>query len=292
MRPIWVNGAAVAILFAMATFVATTAKAPQQAPRSESLTSILERIRQDVGYYEVQAALWRGDLPGQTQDRALTTPGYVDPPDSEHPTGLVHPARTIDAKCPIDRYDFDVTKVEVTVQVVEGSTVSGDVGLKVPYTGSDLSMSTARQMTATKTLVLDRDAKYEIDKFEEFSNSDDYQRLVTGHQSYLQQRAGLAQSDAMPTTAPVFPISQTLLSLRQNLVEAAEKVPCFEIPEGASANTIKLDFQVSQSSNRDIGFTLEIVSAKLAGSQQQSAENTITVTYAPHTKTSHEGSGR
>jgi hypothetical protein len=286
MRPIWANSAAVAILLAMAATVASNAKVPRQAPDSESLTAILERIRQDVGYYEVQAALWRGDLPGQTQDPALTTPAYVDPPDADHPNGLVHPARTIEAKCPIDRYDFDVTKVEVTVQVVEGSIAAGDVGLKVPYTGSDLSMGTTHQMTATKTLVLDREAKYEIDKFAEFSNSDDYQRLVTGHQSYLQLQAGLAQPDAMSATAPVFPISQTLLSLRQNLVEAAEKVPCFEIPDHTSSNTIKLDFQVAQSSNADIGFTLEVVSAKLASLRQQAAENTITVTYAPHRLTS------
>jgi hypothetical protein len=32
------------------------ALAEQAPPKAESLTSILERIRQDVGYYEVQAA--------------------------------------------------------------------------------------------------------------------------------------------------------------------------------------------------------------------------------------------
>ena len=34
------------------------ALAEQAPPEAESLTSILERIRQDVGYYEVQAARW------------------------------------------------------------------------------------------------------------------------------------------------------------------------------------------------------------------------------------------
>ena len=64
---------ACAVLGLSLLYVAGPAFAEQAPLKSESLTSILERIRQDVGYYEVQAARWRADVPDPTGQQSIRT---------------------------------------------------------------------------------------------------------------------------------------------------------------------------------------------------------------------------
>ncbi len=280
-RDIVVVGAG--IVAAVAAFAVGPPPAPIAAPAQlQSLTGILERIRQDAGFYEVQAARWRGDIPESPMlDPALTVPAHDDPPDADHPQGQHSPSRSIANACPIDQYDFDIVKIELTLQVVSADTMSGHMGLKVPYLGADLSggAGASRAKTVTKTVVLDRTMPYDLVKLTDYFKGDDYKRLARGSEEDHAAPAG------GPTATAVFPISDALLALRQNLVLAAEKEPCFDVDPAVTSNdSLKLDFQVQTSMDKDVGFTFLLYSASADDKNQKNSENTMVVTFAPHSK--------
>jgi hypothetical protein len=186
---------------------------PSSATESgeQDATGILERIRQDIGNYEYQAAQRRGDIQPKIHDPAVPPPPFV-------------------VACPasVANYNFDVTKIELTLQAIAGDTATGDVGLKVlifdASLGPDLNGSVAH--TRTKTVVLDRFVPYRPSELQKFHAGADYR--TTNHNAFLQTRAAQAAAAALP----VFPISDTLAELRTSLVEASGKLPCFDVAKG------------------------------------------------------------
>ena len=100
--------AIVGLSLLFATGPALRGKNPPVPKKAESLTSILERIRQDVGYYEVQAA----------RRRNLTSPPHQSKAMPDTPAPGVLPA----AACDIRDFDFDVTNVQANLQTVTMET--------------------------------------------------------------------------------------------------------------------------------------------------------------------------
>lgn len=237
----------------------------QNDQMTQNVTGILERIRQDVGHYELQAAGWRGIFGPKTAD----------------------PARPhVAIACPksLANYDFDVTKIELTLEVVAANTATDDVGLKIPIGGGslgpDLNGSVAK--TQTKTIVLDSIPTNDLSELTKYRNGPDYANLTKRHQAFLSSHSPSVGEKAPPS---VFPISDTIIGLRKSLLEASGKPPCFDTANGeAVGNSIKFEFEVDKAVDPTLGFTFLIVTAKADDKIQNQVNNTITITVAPHSK--------
>jgi hypothetical protein len=228
---------------------------------TQDATGILERIRQDVGNYEYIADQWRGVIGPKTIDPAMPEPPFA-------------------SVCPTANYDFDITKVELTLQVTAQNTATGDVGLKIPFGGAtlgpDVNGSSAK--TQTKTIVLDRIPANDPSQLIKFHNGPDYQNLTSNHQTFLR-----TQATTNVTAARVFPITDTIIGLRKSLLAASGKLPCFDSAMGEVAdNSVKFDFEVDKSIDPTLGFDFLIVSAKADDKLERKVENTLVVTIAPH----------
>ena len=186
----------------------------EQTPpaQAESLTSILERIRQDVGYYEVQAARWRTDIPDPKERGKLQR-------------SQVQSDATAGTACSISDFDFDVTNVQANLQTATAETGTGSVGLRVPLLGKEGSVDTdiSWQANGTETVALTRRFHYSAEQLASYQASEDYRRLEAAHQRYhARNPSEAAQANS------VLPIADTLIELRESLIRSAEKLPCFE----------------------------------------------------------------
>jgi hypothetical protein len=219
----------------------------------QNVTGIFERIRQDVGNYEYLAARRRGDIQPKLADPAMPPPPFQ-----------------VACAASIVNYDFDVTKIELTLQAIAGNTASGEVGLKVPIfdasLGPDVNGSLAH--TRTTAITLDRFVPYRPAELQKFHDGQDYRNLTT-----------------KTVALPVFPISNTLANLRRSLVEASGKLPCFDEKKGDKVDdSITLEFQVEKASDPTVGFSLGIVTAQADDKNQTTSDNKLVVTFAPHVK--------
>lgn len=241
----------------------------EQAPlKSESLTSILERIRQDVGYYEVQAARWRADVPDPTEQDELVNPA--------------RPGADPVAACDTRDLDFDVTNVQASLQAVAAETETGSVGLQVPLLSKEgsLDADVRRQTSGTKTVTLTRHFHYSPKELASYQQSEDYRQLETAHKQYRARNVS-----AMNQANPVLPIADTLIELRKNLIQSAEKLPCFEWVENdtkSESSNITLEFFVQQAVDGTVGFNFWIISAKADANIERTDVNTLVVSFAPH----------
>jgi hypothetical protein len=257
--------AARAVIGLSLLFAAGPAVAEQDPPRDEALTSILERIRQDIGYYQVQAARWRADI--------------SDPTDQG---GQPHPPRPQpDAACDISDFDFDVTNVQANLQTVMAKTETGSVGLRVPLVGQEGSLASdvSRQASGTETISLTRRYRYNIEHLASYQASKDYQQLETAYQ------ARNASEATQPN--PVLPVADTLLELRKHLIRSAEKLPCFDWADKdgkSGSSSIALEFLVQQAVDGTVGFNFWIVSAKANAKIERTNVNTLVVNFAPHAR--------
>jgi hypothetical protein len=254
-------------LLALCVLASPGQTAPSQPAKTQDLTGVLERVRQDVGHYELQAARWRGLITPKIADPAMPPPPFL-------------------AACPasLANYDFDITKIELTLQVVAENTVTADVGLKIPIGGASIGpdVNGDASRTMTKTIVLDRIPSNNLAELAKYRGSEDYANLTTKHQAFLMSHASAAGEKP---SAPVFPISDTIMALRKSLLAASSKLPCFDTAKGDGVgNTIKFDFQVDTAVDPTIGFSFLVVSAKADDKTQSKTENTIAITIAPHAK--------
>ena len=229
------------------------AEQDQARAKAESLTSILERIRQDVGFYEVQAAHWRSGIQ----------------PD----TVPVVPA------CAISDFDFDVTNVQASLQTVIAETGTSGVELQVTFLGEEGSVGAGvhGQASRTETIALTRRFRYDKEQLARYEESEDYQLLAAAHEH---ARLGATQANA------VWPIADTLIELRKSLIRSAEKLPCFEWADKdvkPESSSITLEFLVQQAADGKVGFNFWIVSAKADATIESTNVNTLVVSYAPHT---------
>ncbi|MBV9251281.1 MAG: hypothetical protein JO227_18770 [Acetobacteraceae bacterium] len=246
-----------AVLGLSLSFAAATASAKETPPhvQVEPLTSILERIRQDVGYYEVQAAHWRADA------------------------RQAHPA---EPACGTRDWDFDVTNVEANLQTVMEEKESGRVGLHVPLFGKEGSADAGvdRQTSGTQTVALTRHLRYNEEQLALYQESEDYRTLENAHNQYRAHGAsGTARAN------PVLPIADTLLELRKNLISSADKLPCFEWADKdvkPENNSITLEFVAQQATDGTVGFDFWIVSAEADAKVERKNVNTLVVSFAPH----------
>jgi hypothetical protein len=239
-------------------------------PQAEPLTGILERIRQDVGYYEVQAARWRTDIP---------TPADQGKP----PAQLQSNTDPATAACNIDDFDFDVTNVETTLQTVLVKTGAGSVGLQVPLLGKEGSADAdaSRETSRTETISLTRRFRYDTDQLKRYQESEDYRGLEAAHEQYHAQKA-LAAGRANA----VLPIAEALIELRKNLIRSAEKLPCFAWADKdvkPESSSVTLEFLVQQAADANVGFNFWIVSAHADAKLEHTNVNTLVVSFAPHT---------
>ena len=156
------------------------ALAEQAPPKAESLTSILERIRQDVGYYEVQAARWRADVPDPTEQDELR-PGAVPV-----------------AACDTRDLDFDVTNVQASLRVVAAETGTVTVGHHQPLLGQEgsLDADVSRQTSGTQTVTLTRRFRYSPTELAGYQASEDYRQLETAHKQYRARNGDSGESCA------------------------------------------------------------------------------------------------
>lgn len=247
---------------------AGSALAEQAPPKSESLTSILERIRQDVGYYEVQAARWRADVPDPTEQDELVNP--------------TRPGAVPVAACDTRDLDFDVTNVQASLQAVAAETGTGSVGLHVPLLSKEgsLDADVRQQTSGTKTVTLTRRFHYSPKELASYQQSEDYRQLETAHKQYRARNVS-----AMNQANPVLPIADTLIELRKNLIQSAEKLPCFEWVENDTkpeSSSIALEFLVQQAVDGTVGFNFWIISAKADAKIERTNVNTLVVSFAPH----------
>jgi hypothetical protein len=220
---------------------------------AQDVTSILERIRQDVGNYEYMAHQWRGVIQPRLADPAA--PDASDAP----------------AVCSLDNYDFDVTNVEVTLQAVTQKTYSGGLALKIPFGGAAIKSDGNSSLSSimTNTIVLDRIPTNDPKQLQRYHDSSDY--------------INLTKRDATHAGPPVFPITEAIIALRKTLIAAAGKYPCFNMPSEKSAgNVIKFEFEVDKALDADVGFDVHVVSAKVDGNAQNKKVNAIVVTLTPH----------
>src|SRR3954447_13302175 len=180
--------AARAVLGLSLLSAAGPAIAEQDPPgvKAESLTSIFERIRQDIGYYEVQAARWRADIPD--------------------PTDQGKPRAGRGATCDISDFDFDVTNVQANLRTVVAQTATGSAGLHVPLAGKEGSLDAdfSRQASGTQTVALSRRFRYSTEELASYQASEDYRQLETAHEQYhARDTAGTTQPN------PVLPVADT-----------------------------------------------------------------------------------
>ena len=243
----------------------------EQTPpaQAESLTSILERIRQDVGYYEVQAARWRTDIPDPKERGKLQR-------------SQVQSDATAGTACSISDFDFDVTNVQANLQTATAETGTGSVGLRVPLLGKEGSVDTdiSWQANGTETVALTRRFHYSAEQLASYQASEDYRRLEAAHQRYhARNPSEAAQANS------VLPIADTLIELRESLIRSAEKLPCFEWTDKdvkPESTSITLEFLVQQALDGEVGFNFWIVSAKASGKMEHTNVNTLVVSFAPH----------
>ena len=244
---------------------APVALAEQAPPKAEALTSIIERIRQDVGYYEVQAARWRSDVPDpMKQDERLT------------PAAGAVPAPACDTR----DLDFDVTNVQASLHAVAAAAGTGSVELRVPLLGKEGSLDADAnwQTTGTKTVMLTRRFRYSPTELASYQSSEDYQQLEAAHKQY-HARGAASQMN------PVLPIAETLIELRKSLIRSAEKLPCFERADDNAkpeSNSITIEFLVQQAAEGTVGFNFWLVSAKAGAKIERTNVNTLVVNFAPH----------
>jgi hypothetical protein len=242
---------------------AAAATVPANPDNTQDATGVFERIRQDVGYYELQAAQWRGVIAPKITDPAMPPAPFRN----ECPKSLAN-------------YDFDITKVEISLQVVADNTATADAGLQVPFGSASPDAKASLGHRQTRTVVLDRIPSNDPTELAKFRDGPDYTNLTTGHQAFL-----AANPPPAGTHPPVFPISNTIIELRRSLLASVGKVPCFDIGQGKSVgDTIKFDFEVDKSTDLTVGFSFLIVTAKGDDKTQNKTDNTITVTIAPHPK--------
>ena len=237
--------------------------------RWKSLTSILERIRQDVGYYEVQAARWRTDIP-DPKERGKLQRSQVQ---SDAAAGTA---------CNISDFDFDVTNVQANLQTVTAETGTGSVGLRVPLLGKEGSVDTdiSWQANGTETVALTRHFHYSAEQLANYQASEDYRRLEAAHERYHARNA----SEAAQANS-VLPIADTLIELHKSLIRSAEKLPCFEWADKdvkPESSSITLEFLVQEALDGEVGFNFWIVSAKASGKMEHTNVNTLVVSFAPH----------
>jgi hypothetical protein len=261
MRSQLITGACLAALAVGCTVQPSAATEPGE----QDVTGIFERVRQDVGNYEYQAAQRRGDVQPKVADPALPPPPF-------------------DVACPasVANYDFDVTKIELTLQAIAANTVSGDVGLKIPIVDATLGPDVSGDLahTRTKTVVIDRLVPYRPSDLQKFHDGPDYANLTAKHQAFLQSQKTRSAATA---ALPVFPISDTLAELRKSLVGASGKLPCFDVAKNeAVGDSMNFEFQVVKAIDPTVGFSLGIVTAKADDKTQTTADNKIVVSFAPH----------
>jgi hypothetical protein len=243
----------------------------EQTPpaQAESLTSILERVRQDVGYYEVQAARWRTDIPDPKERGKLQR-------------SQVQSDATAGTACSISDFDFDVTNVQANLQTATAETGTGSVGLRVPLLAKEGSVDTdiSWQANGTETVALTRRFHYSAEQLASYQASEDYRRLEAAHQRYhARNPSEAAQANS------VLPIADTLIELRESLIRSAEKLPCFEWTDKdvkPESTSITLEFLVQQALDGEVGFNFWIVSAKASGKMEHTNVNTLVVSFAPH----------
>jgi hypothetical protein len=243
----------------------------EQTPpaQAESLTSILERIRQDVGYYEVQAARWRTDIPDPKERGKLQR-------------SQVQSDATAGTACSISDFDFDVTNVQANLQTATAEAGTGSVGLRVPLLAKEGSVDTdiSWQANGTETVALTRRFHYSAEQLASYQASEDYRRLEAAHQRYhARNPSEAAQANS------VLPIADTLIELRESLIRSAEKLPCFEWTDKdvkPESTSITLEFLVQQALDGEVGFNFWIVSAKASGKMEHTNVNTLVVSFAPH----------
>jgi hypothetical protein len=244
------------------------AEQPPPPPQAEPLTGILERIRQDVGYYELQAARWRTDIPTPTGRDKL--PAQLQ-------------SNTDPSACNVNDFDFDVTNVETTLHTVLVKTGAGSVGLQVPLLGKEGSadIDANRQTSRTETISLTRRFRYDTDQLKRYQESEDYRGLEAAHeQSHAQKAFAAGHANA------VLPIAEALIELRNNLIRSAEKLPCFEWADKdvkPESSSVTLEFLVQQATDANVGFNFWIVSAHADGKLEHTNINTLVVSFAPHT---------
>ena len=154
--------------------------AEQAPPKAESVTSILERIRQDVGYYEVQAARWRAEVPDPTEQDELLNP--------------TRPGALTVAACDTRDFDFDVTNVQASLKTVKAETGTGGVGLHVPLFGKEgsLDADVSLQTSGTETITLTRRFHYSPTELASYQASEDYRQLETAHEQHQTRNATVA----------------------------------------------------------------------------------------------------
>ena len=82
------------------------------------------------------------------------------------------PPPPFEVACPasIANYDFDVIKIELTLQAIAANTVSGDAGLKVPIIDASLGpdFNGSRAHTRTTTIILDRPCSTALRSWKDF----------------------------------------------------------------------------------------------------------------------------
>jgi hypothetical protein len=253
--------ASIALAVAVLTGCTTPQTSSNTTPETQDVTGILERIRQDVGNYEYIADQWRGTIKPKIADPAI-------------------PPAPFTSVCPIINYDFDITKIELSLQVTAENTASGDVGLKVPVGGATLGpdINGSRAQTQTKTIVFDRIPTDDPSQLVKFHDGPDYQNLTVHHKAFLS-----SQQQTSPGATRVFPITDTIIGLRKSLLAAAGKYPCFDIDlDKSTGDSIKLDFEVDKSIDPTLGFDFLIVTAKVDNKIESKLDNTLTITIAPH----------
>jgi hypothetical protein len=240
--------------------------ATESAAGEQDLASIFERIRQDVGNYEYQAARWRGDIKPKIPDPALSPSQPV-----------------IVCSESVANYDYDITKINVSLHAVASTTTTGGVGLAIPIgVGNvDTRVNGSIAHRQTKTILLERVVPYIPLQLQKFHDGKDYANLTTDHQEYLRSNAA---ANVGKTPLPVFPISDTLIALRKSLLQAAGKLPCFDVePRETGSDSMTFEFHVETAVDPNVGFAF-IVTANAGHKIENTGANTITITFEPHSK--------
>jgi hypothetical protein len=230
---------------------------------AEPLTGVLERIRQDIGYYEVQVARSRSDISAPAQESGAKTRVSTPAP-----------------VCDVKDFDFDVTNVQLTLQTVTGNAATGNLGLRVPFLGKETEVTANAELHVdhTQTVALTRRFNYSKEQLSLYQDSEDYRRLEAAH----------AKSEAAtpdPLANATLPVSDALMDLRRNLLQSAAKLPCFEWANKdvtSESSSITIEFQVQQAVDADVGFNFLIISAKAGAKAENTNVNTLIVSFAPH----------
>jgi hypothetical protein len=136
----FVAAVVVTLLFDLAWGAARAqTSAPATPAAGQAVTGVIERIKQDVAYYYSQKNTRKLDV------AAVASKAVGDTPDP--------------AKCPIEasHYDFQITKIEVRLQVAENRSRGAEAGLEVPWIGLKVGSQAkvAAAVTSTHTLTVD-----------------------------------------------------------------------------------------------------------------------------------------